>query len=158
MTQVQKIPVTVFLAILIITVGCNNSLVVKNVDYSHPIETVLQPDEQGNVHDIRHGLSYSILPFQYEEFQDSSSVSVSEVRMIRNAEGYYFITANNFRHVYVMKPGKGELELKRKILITENGLEAPAFNWRAPIVQLLDQSTKQVYLLNDKGIYKEESS
>ncbi|MBO6524397.1 MAG: hypothetical protein JJ971_11260 [Balneolaceae bacterium] len=136
--------------------ACTKSLVVKNVNYAQQIESVLIPDADGNVTDVRHGLSYSILPFQYEEFNDSTTVKVSEVRMIRNHQGYYFITADKFKHVYVMAPKRGELKLERKILVDEEGLLSPAFNWREPVVQLIDNTNNVVILLNEKGIYVEE--
>jgi hypothetical protein len=158
MTALNKFPIPVLIAVVLFTVGCNKSLVVKNVDYSQQIETVLNPDNDGMVHDVRHGISYSVMPFQFAEFQDTSKVSISNVRMIRNSDGYYFITADDFKHVYVMAPTKGKLKLKKKILVDEKGLNAPAFNWRHPIVQLLDQSNDQVYLLNENGIYKEEEA
>lgn len=138
--------------------ACNKSLVVKNVNYAQQIESVLVPDENGTVTDVRYGLSYSILPFQYEEFEDSSSVQVNEVRMIRNNQGYYFITADKFKHVYVMAPKRGELKLEKKILVDEEGLYSPAFNWREPVVQLITNSNDIVILLNEKGIYKGEVS
>ena len=149
------------LALLFVSVlfasACNKSLVVKNVNYAHQIETVLIPDNKGTVTDIRHGLSYSILPFQFEEFQDTSSVQIAEVRMIRNTEGYYFITADGFKHVYVMAPKKGELKLEKKILVDEAGIHSPAFNWRNPLVQLIDQNNKNTFLLTEKGVHQPEA-
>lgn len=133
--------------------ACNKSFVVKNVNYAQHIESVLTPDSEGVVNDVRYGLSYSILPFQFEEFQDSSSVLISEVRMMRNSEGFYFITADRFKNVYVMKPQKGELKLEKKILISESGVISPVFNWREPVVQLIDKVSSEIYLLNEKGIY-----
>ncbi len=136
--------------------ACNKSLVVKNVNYAQQIESVLIPDSEGNVTDLRHGLSYSILPFQFEEFNDSSSVMISEVRMIRNHQGYYFITADKFKHVYVMAPKRGEFKLEKKILVDADGLLSPAFNWRDPVVQLIDETNNVAILLNENGIYVEE--
>ncbi|GAB5408843.1 MAG: hypothetical protein BalsKO_12080 [Balneolaceae bacterium] len=136
--------------------ACNKSLVVKNVNYAQQIESVLIPDSDGTVTDVRHGISYSILPFQYEEFQDSSTIQLTEVRMIRNDQGFYFITADKFKHVYVMAPKKGELKLLKKIFVDEAGLYSPAFNWRESVVQLINNSTEVVILLNEKGIYKGE--
>ncbi len=136
--------------------ACNKSLVVKNVNYAQQIESVLVPDSDGIVTDVRFGLSYSIMPFQYEEFEDTTSVQVSEVRMIRNNQGYYFITADKFKHVYVMAPKRGEFKLEKKILVDEEGLNAPAFNWRNPVVQLIYGSRNVVILINENGIYKGE--
>ena len=149
------------LALLFVSVlfasACNKSLVVKNVNYAHQIETVLTPDEHGTVTDVRHGLSYSIMAFQLEEFRDTSSVMITEVRMIRNTEGYYFITAEGFKHVYVMAPKRGELKLEKKILVSEQGINSPAFNWRKPVVQLVDQNNKNIYLLTEKGVQEPET-
>lgn len=152
MAAFNKISLLVLVAGAFIFQGCNKSLVVKNVNYAQQLETVLVPDSNGDVNDVRHGISYSILPFQFEEFQDTSSVQVTEVRMIRNSDGYYFITADKFKHVYVMAPKQGELKLKKKILVDEQGLLSPAFNWRAPDVQLVNKQTNEVYLMNEEGI------
>lgn len=156
MKVLQKITLAFVVLGVLFLQACNKSLVVKNVNYAQQIESVLIPDSDGTVTDVRHGISYSILPFQYEEFQDSSTVQLTEVRMIRNNQGYYFITADKFKHVYVMAPKKGELKLENKILVDEAGLYLPAFNWREPVVQLIDNSTEVVILLNEKGIYKGE--
>ncbi|MFV1885508.1 MAG: hypothetical protein ACMZ7B_13545 [Balneola sp.] len=156
MTILRKSTLAFVLLTTFFLQACNKSLVVKNVNYAQQIESVLIPDENGNITDVRYGLSYSILPFQYEEFRDTTSVMVSEVRMIRNHQGYYFITADKFKHVYVMSPKRGELKLEKKILVDEDGLLSPAFNWREPVVQLIDNSNDMVILLNEKGIYVEE--
>ena len=156
MTTLKKTTLAFALLTTFFLQACTKSLVVKNVNYAQQIESVLIPDADGNVTDIRYGLSYSILPFQYEEFNDTTTVKVSEVRMIRNHQGYYFITADKFKHVYVMAPKRGELKLERKILVDEEGLLSPAFNWREPVVQLIDDSDNEVILLNEKGIYVEE--
>lgn len=156
MTTLRKSTLAFVLLTTLFLQACNKSLVVKNVNYAQQIESVLIPDEDGNINDVRYGLSYSILPFQYEEFNDTTTVMVSEVRMIRNHQGYYFITADKFKHVYVMAPKRGELKLEKKILVDEDGLLSPAFNWREPVVQLIDNSNNVVILLNEKGIYVEE--
>ncbi len=135
--------------------ACNKSLVIKNVNYAQKIESVLIPDSEGKVSDIRYGISFSILPFQFEEFKDSSSVQISEIRIIRNNLGYYFITADNFKNVYVMTPKKGQLKLEKKIQVNENGLFSPVFNWRVYAVELIENSNN-VILLNEKGILKGE--
>lgn len=140
------------LAVVFIIAGCKQSLVISEVDYSQPIETVLTPDDEGIVSDVQHGISFNILPLQYAETQDTSEVRTREVRFIRGTEGYYYITAPNFKHVYVMVPEKGKLKVDRKIMISENGVEDPAFNQRAPYIQLLNRKSGETYTLNFKGI------
>lgn len=158
MKKLTKQVLTFFLLSTFLLQACNKSFVVKNVDYSQQIESVLIPNSEGIITDIRNGLSFSILPFQEEEFKTEIEYDsqIKEVRLIRNKNGYYFITADKFKHVYVMIPKKGELKMKKKILIDENGLYSPAFNWREPAVQLIDATNNTSILLTEKGIVKEE--
>ena len=151
----SRVSLFVFLAALLITSACK-TFEVKNVNYAQQVESVLIPTSEGEVNDSRYGISFNILPFQYKEFQDSSSVFVDEVRLIRNSNGFYFITATGFQNVYVMEPIKNGFRLKEKITVSEDGLKAPAFNLRSPFVQLIDTKTSEVYSLNEKGIKKEE--
>ena len=145
----------VFAAVFMFTSACK-TFEIKNVNYAQQVESVLEPTQNGQVEDSRYGISFNILPFQYQEMQDSSSVLVNEVRLIRNQGGYYFITANGFNNVYVMEPIDSGLKLKEKITISESGLIKPAFNLRSPYVQLIDTETSEIYILNEKGIKKEE--
>ena len=151
----SRVSFFVFIAALLLMSACK-TFEVKNVNYAQQIESVLIPTNEGVVNDSRYGISFNILPFQYQEIQDSSSVFVDEVRLIRNSNGYYFITATGFQNVYVMEPIKSELKLKEKITVSEEGLKAPAFNLRSPFIQLIDTKTSEVYTLNEKGIKREE--
>jgi hypothetical protein len=150
----SKFYTLIFATVILFTSACK-TFEVKNVNYSQQVESVLIPTEYGEITDSRYGLSFNILPFQYEEMQDSNSVQIDNVRLIRNQNGFYFITANGFNNVYVMKPIKNGLKLKEKIAVSENGLIKPAFNLRSPYVQLIDLETSEKYSLNEKGIKKE---
>lgn len=146
----------ILIAFSLLGSACKSSFVVSHVDYSQPIESVLQPDAEGLVHDIRYGISFNVLPFQYQELEDSSSVIIDEIRLIRNTEGYYFITARQFNHVYVMEPGQGELKMKKKIKVAENGLLSPAFNMRGAVVELVELESHQTFALSAEGIQEQE--
>jgi len=137
--------------------GCKQSMVISKVDYSQSIESVLTPDENGLVKDVQHGLTFNIKPLQYVETQDTSSVTTNEVRYIRGSEGYYYITAPNYQHVYVMAPQKGSLKLKKKLSISENGFQKPAFNQRDSYVQLLNRSSGDSWKLYPERAEKEQS-
>src|SRR5690554_6088908 len=107
----QKVTIALSVSVMmLIGTACKSSFVVENVDYTQRIESVLTPDENGNVQDIRHGISFNVLPFQYQEYADTSFLAVEEIRLIRNSNGFYFITANDFNHVYVMEPEAGKLK------------------------------------------------
>lgn len=145
------------IAILGLGTACNK-FVVEDVNYSHAIESVLTPDENGVVEDVRHGISFNINPFIQQEFGEVADKTVDKVRLIRNKEGYYFITATSFKNVYVMEPKRGELKLENKIKVSDEGLISPAFNLRNAVVQLVNTETDQVVNLNAKGIQEEEQS
>lgn len=132
--------------------GCKQSMVISKVDYSQPIETVLEPDEKGIVNDIEHGLKFSIMPLQYAETNDTASVTTNEIRMIRGQEGYYFITAPGYKNVYVMKPEKNQMKLEKKIEVSTDGIAKPAFNQREPYIQLISRESGESYALSSKGI------
>lgn len=151
-----------FKALLLICVsmfvGCKQTLVISEVDYSQPIESVLTTNQEGMVNDVQSGLSFSVLPLQYVETQDTSSVTTKEIRMIRGKEGYYYITSPGYQNVYVMAPEKSTLKLENKILIKEEGISKPAFNQRNPYVQLLNRETGENYALTAKGIQQPDEN
>jgi hypothetical protein len=89
-----------------------------------------------------------------EETEDSSAYMNKEIRIIRDAKGYYYITSNNFNNVYVFNVYDGELCLENKIEITETGISKPAFNQRPPYIELVEGSNK--HLLSNDGIKSED--
>ena len=58
------------------------------------------------------------------------------IRVIRNRQGHYFVTAPLFKHVYVFSPGVERLKLSRKILVDADGMKRPAFNQRDPLYSI----------------------
>lgn len=128
--------------------ACGPSLVIQNVDYSQPIESVITPAEDNTIHDQRYAISFSIAPLLTEE----NISSVDEVHLIRNHRGYYFVTAAGFSNIYVLKAAEGELALQTKIQLTGNGLGQPALNQRGDHIEVVDLSTGQTYQVNEEGI------
>lgn len=153
---INTVGVTLLLAALVFT-GCKQSMVISKVDYSQSIESVLTPNENGVVEDVQHGLKFNIKPLQYVETQDTSSVTTEQVRYIRGREGYYYITAPNYKNVYVMAPEKGKLKLKKKLSVSEDGLSQPALNQRMSYIQLLNQESGESWKLNPESVEKEQS-
>ncbi|MDX1587252.1 MAG: hypothetical protein R3222_10920 [Balneolaceae bacterium] len=145
----------VVLVLGVLFTGCQQSLVISQVDYAQPVESVLEPDSTGKVEDIRSGLSFNILSLQHAETGDSSSVHTEQIRLLRGKEGYYYITAENYRHVYVMAPEKSSLKLVRKVKIDEDGIKKPALNQREGYVLLLSRETDRTYQITPEGIRQE---
>jgi len=127
--------------------ACGPSLVLEGVDYAQPVESVLAPDDNAEVHDQRYAVKFSISPILEEE----GISQVDEIRLIRNRAGYYFITAAGFNNVYVFEPSDSELALATIIEITEDGLEQPAFNQRDEYIELVDMGTGESYNLDQSG-------
>lgn len=147
MAKPKLTTLTMCVALLFGAAACGPSLVLQGVDYAQPIESVLAPDENSEVHDQRYAVKFSIAPVLEEE----GLTSVDEIRLIRNRAGYYFLTAAGFNNVYVFEPADSELALATTIEITENGLEQPAFNQRDEQIELVDLGTGETYNLDQSG-------
>lgn len=155
-SYLSSIAMVILVAAVFFT-GCKQSMVISQVDYSQSIESVLEPDEDGVVEDQKHGLKFNIKPIQFAETQDTSSVTTEEVRYIRGQEGYYYLTAPDYKHVYVMAPEKGKLKLQKKMKVTDEGIGKPALNQRMTHIQLVNRATEEVWKVDAESIEKEES-
>jgi hypothetical protein len=121
--------------------GCS-SLTLAPVHYQWPIESVIPVDGKGNIDDARNFIVINVKPLLFEETKDSVHVSGIELRVIRDMDGYYFMTAAKFKNVYVFAPDEGKLKLEKKIPVSETGLTSPAFN--------ADSKGGPIHLLNGK--------
>lgn len=138
---------------LVFVTACSSSLVIQNVNYAQPVESVLKPDANGMVKDMRYAVSFDVTPLlKSETAKGSETMSVQEVHVIRGHEGFYYVTAPGFKDVYIMAPGDGTLKTKKKVLVNKDGLSNPAFNQRNPVIQLVDGSN--TYSLTIKGLQK----
>jgi len=125
-------------------------LTLQPANFSWPIESVLPVDENGKVVEDRYSIEVNTVGLFFEEFQDSLSFRGKDVRMIRDNQGFYFLTSNSFKNVYVFKAEEGKMILENKIFISEFGLQNPAFNQREPYIELLDGTNKMN--LTHKGV------
>ena len=125
------------------------SLTMQWVDYSWPVESVLKVNQQNTVEEGRYAISMRMTNLALEEFQDSTALIGTSVRLLRSEEGYYFITGPKFKNVYVFTPGASELNLKSKIQVSETGLKSPAMNQRSPYVEVVDGKNWKRLLTSD---------
>lgn len=138
-----------FSFLILITAACS-VLTLQPANFSWPLESVLPVDDNGKVTENRYSLEVNTVGLFFEEFQDSLSYKGKEVRMIRDNQGFYFLTASNFKNIYVFKADEGKLVQENKIFISEFGLKTPAFNQRDPYIELVDGTNKMN--LTYKGI------
>jgi hypothetical protein len=147
-------PIKYFIFIVFLSLQACSSLTLKPADFSWPIESVLEVSKDGFVKEDRHSLFFDTKNMFLEETEDSSAYMNKEIRIIRDAKGYYYITSNNFNNVYVFNVYDGELCLENKIEITETGISKPAFNQRPPYIELVEGNNK--HLLSNDGIKSED--
>ncbi len=145
---------SLFLPVLATLCACS-SFTIKDVDYSWPVESVLSVGPENRVKNRRYSISFDATALAFAEFQDSTALQGSELRLLRSGEGYYFVTGRNFRQVYVFGQEAHELSLMTKIQVSSTGLKDPALNQRPPHVELIDGAGLRL-LLTSGGIFEEE--
>jgi len=133
---------------LAVFAGCS-AITLERVDFGWPVESVLTVSPANTIEDVRYAVRANVAPVAGEEFQDSSALKGAKLRLIRSAEGYYFLTGPRFRHVFVFAPGPSSLVLHTAILVAEGGLKSPALNQRPPYVELIDGDSFRRLLTSD---------
>jgi hypothetical protein len=142
---------------LIFLTACSN-LVLKQTNFAWPVESVINVDNEGNVEIQRYSESFNVKPLYFKEMGDSLAYQNQQIRVIRNEKGFYFMTANNFKNVYVFSMDDGRLVLDKKIEISkEAGVTNPAFNQRPPYIEFVyGENNGSKVNLTEKGIKKAE--
>jgi hypothetical protein len=140
----------IIILFLIGTFTACSVLILTPANFAWPIESVLQVNDEGEVSEERYSFSFDAKGLYYEEFEDSLAYLDRELRIIRDVQGYYFITGTKFKNVYVFKAIDGTMELNTKIFISEFGFGNPVFNQRTPNIELIDG--ERVLKLSHQGI------
>lgn len=134
--------------------GCS-SLILKPADFAWPIESVLKVNEDGNVQEKRFSLSFNSKELFLKETGDSLGYQNKNLHVIRGYKGFYFMTSDNFKNVYVFDASDASFKLENKIEISDSaGIENPAFNQRSPYIELIYGDKK--INLTDEGIAEEK--
>lgn len=133
-----------------------SSLSLQWVDYSWPVESVLKVDQHNVIEERRYAVSMRVTNLAIEELQDSTALIGISLRIIRNEEGYYFVTGPKFKNVYVFTPGASELNLKSKLEVSEKGMKSPAFNLRPPYIEVVDGKNWKRLISSDDIIEEKE--
>lgn len=132
--------------------GC--ALTLKPVDYSWSYESVLSAGPDGFVRGEPKTIVFNAQELFRAETGQAGPIEGKTVRIIRNDQGYYFVTSPGFRHVYIFGGADGALKLWNKLLVDEKGLEKPFFNRRERGIELV--ANDKVLLLNKDGIVPPE--
>ena len=143
---------TALISMLLIISSCTPALVMQPVDYAWNLESVLKVQQDMTVKGAPKTLAFNVYElFKAEKIDLKVSEDGREIRIIRDNDGYFYIVAENFVHVYVFRTGENSLDLYSKIEIDKSGITKPRFNFRKPNVQLLYNDGKDV-LMGKNGI------
>lgn len=141
----------IFIILLSVTfmVSCS-SLQLEPAQFGWPIESVLKVDKDGFVKEDRYSISFNTKALFFDETQDTLSYAGKSIRLIRNNEGFYFMTSTDFKNVYVFGVNQNSFSLENKIFVSETGLVNPVFNQRSPFIELIDENI--TYKITSNGI------
>jgi hypothetical protein len=134
----QKRSLILAMIVTAILLPACSSLKVENVNFAWPVESALTVTSSNAVEDVRYGLIFPVTAVAAAEFGDSTALRGTVIRVIRNREGFYFLTGPRFKHVYVLAPREGALVQHASLEVSTTGLSAPALNLRSPYIELLD--------------------
>lgn len=140
------------LIILIPLAAACSTLTLKPVSFEWPIEDVMNINENGTAKVERYSLELNTKQIFFAEFNDSTNFGDKKLRIIRDYQGFYFLTGSNFKNVYVFAGDISALKLEEKIEVSKEGLKSPVFNQKNPVIELIDGQNK--LLLNNKGIVR----
>jgi hypothetical protein len=145
-------------AIFISIIFCScSSLKIENVKYGWGGEFFANPDESGLINIPKSSMQFNISQILTEE-KLTGNPKDHKFRIIRDDEGYFYITANNFKFVWVFACEEASLVLKNKLdLLEGKSLDDPKFNEQKPNVRLFLKDGKE-FLLNKDGKLKKEEN
>lgn len=141
---------TIGLATLLLALAGCASVTIKPVDFSWSFESVLTADATGVVSGEPKTIAFDAGVLFRAEAGEQATAAGKTVRIIRDREGFYFVTAAGFKNVYVFRGARGKLVPCKKVFIAAEGMEKPFFNRRDRGIEL--GANGQIFLLNRKGI------
>lgn len=136
--------VATFLFIATFT-ACGTTLIIEDVDFSQPLESVLTPDSNQSVHDQRYALRFNLSDLFIQE----EVSGVPHIRMIRDRSGFYYITAPGFTAVYRFIAEESSFKLAERIEIPGAALQEPALNQRGTHIELVDTANGRAFNLSE---------
>lgn len=130
-------------------------VLIEDVDFGWPVESVLTVGAGNRVDDPRHGLAFSVAALAHQEFGDSNALRHGTIRLLRSSKGFYYVTAPGFRTVYVLESAPGTLRIVDALAVSDTPLLDPALNHRPPHVIVLDSDARVAILAGDGTVEKD---
>ncbi len=151
----KKIQILLVFGLILLSFGCQ-TIKLEPANYEWPIENAVQVQKDFTISIPRYSLTMNLKKiFENEILITDNQPNVQEVRVIRNYEGLYFLTANKFKNVYILQEDLNKMEVYSIIEITKNGIVNPVFNQRGSYVELLIDNEK-IVKLSKEGKYEKK--
>jgi hypothetical protein len=148
---------TIFISLFILTsiFSSCSSFLLENVTYGWSSEIFINPDNSGNITIPKNSMTFNVSKLFTEE-KITENPSGFKIRIIRDDEGYFFITADKFKFVWVFESAEKSLKLKNKLeLVKDTPQSDPKFNEHKPNIEIFTKDGKK-FILNKDGIVKNE--
>ncbi len=130
-----------------------SSITVKPVQYGWPVENVVKIASDFNITFPRYSISMNVKNiFENEKLIKNNSPVSHQIRFIRDNLGYYYLTGELFKNVYVLKSEESEMKVINEIFIDKKGMTSPAMNQRGNYIELLLDNGKRKLKINNDGI------
>lgn len=147
---------TIFILIFIFIFSSCSTFKIENVKYGWNGEYFAEPDENGDFTIPKNSMKFNILKLLEEEGIKNKITDI-KLRIIRDDEGYFYITGDKFKYIWVFKTDESSLKLKNKIeLLKGRTLEDPKFNEKKPNIKVFLKD-KSEFIINKDGIIKSEN-
>ncbi len=140
----KKVLVLIGMTASLLIVGCS-SLQLQPADFSWAAEEVVQIGQQGTVDAKRYSVSFNITALLAKEFgaDQTAAKNTTEIRLIRDKAGFYYITGKNFKNVYVLVQSEGALAVNNTLTISaEKGMDDPKFDQKDSYIELWNGANK----------------
>ncbi len=148
----RKLFVALIFLVASLFTACS-SITIKPVQYGWPVENVVKIASDFNITFPRYSISMNVKNiFEKENLINNNSPVSHQVRFIRDNRGYYYLTGEMFKNVYVLVPEDSEMKVVNEIFINKKGMVSPAMNQRGNYIELLLNNGKKRLKINKDGI------
>ena len=132
-------------------IGCS-SLQLQPADFSWAAEEIVEVGTKGMVDAKRYSVAFTVTPLLAKEFAADSvaAKNTTEIRLIRDKAGFYYLTGKKFKNVYVLTQSDGALAVSSTIVISaEKAMDDPKFDQKDSYIELWNG--KEKYQLTKGG-------
>ncbi len=138
--------ILIFIGILasLAIVGCS-SLQLQPADFSWAAEEIVAVNSKGTVDAKRYSVAFNVTALLAKEFAADSAAAknTTEVRLIRDKTGFYYLTGKKFKNVYVLAQSEGALAVSNTIVISaEKTMDDPKFDQKDSYIELWNGTEK----------------